>query len=256
MEKEYHKSDIDAVLRRAWESGVQRIIITAGSLPEARTALSLATTDDRLFCTVGCHPTRCKAFDEHPGGPAAYLEELWQLVQEAAPSGKVVAIGECGLDYERLQFCDAQSQRRGFEMQFELSRRSGLPMFLHLRGAADDFLQLVQAHASDFPAAVVHSFDGTRDELERVLALPQLHVGINGCSLKTEANLEVAAAVPAGRLLLETDAPWCEIRSTHAGKRHVTTEFAAKDRKKHDSGCMVKSRNEPCTIRCVGARKH
>jgi TatD DNase family protein len=65
---------------------------------------------------------------------------------------------------------------------------------------------------------VVHSFDGSPAELRSLLELPSLSVGINGCSLRTEANLQVAASVPLGRLLLETDAPWCDIRQTHAGE--------------------------------------
>ena len=71
--------------------------------------------------------------------------------------------------------------------------------------------------AGDFTAGVVHSFDGTAAELERVLQFPQLSIGINGCSLRTQDNLEVIAMVPLDRLLLETDSPWCEIRPSHAG---------------------------------------
>jgi TatD DNase family protein len=73
-------------------------------------------------------------------------------------------------------------------------------------------------------------------------------IGINGCSLKTDNNLEVMAAVPLDRLLLETDCPWCEVRPSHAGSRHVLTRHEAKDRKKHEAGKLVKSRNEPCCI--------
>lgn len=72
--------------------------------------------------------------------------------------------------------------------------------------------------------------------------------GINGCSLKTEENLAVMAQIPVGRLLLETDSPYCDVRPSHAGKRYVSTTHPAKDKKKYDEGMLVKGRNEPCNI--------
>ena len=119
-------------------AGVDRLIITAGSLAESRAALALARTHgarpsrsrngsalrppppappptrctsslplsplpppERLYCTVGVHPTRCGEFEVAPGGPAAHLDQLLRVVREGAAEGKVVAVGECGLDYDR-----------------------------------------------------------------------------------------------------------------------------------------------------------
>lgn len=72
----YHEPDLDAVLERAWASGVEKIIITAGTLAESRQALEMARTDSRLFCTVGVHPTRCGEFEAFPEGPEAYMAAL------------------------------------------------------------------------------------------------------------------------------------------------------------------------------------
>ena len=74
------------------------------------------------------------------------------------------------------------------------------------------------------------------------------YAGINGCSLKTEENLRVAAAIPENRLMIETDCPWCEIRPSHASRAHVKTILPAKDKKKHDEESLVKGRNEPCNL--------
>ena len=134
---------------------------------------------------MGVHPTRCGEFEAHPLGGAAYLSELAAVVADGRRDGKVVAVGECGLDYDRLHFCEAATQRRWFEAQFALAAGARLPMLLHLRAAAGDFLEIVGRHAGDFPAGVVHSFDGEEDELRGVLAVPALSVGLNGCSLKT-----------------------------------------------------------------------
>ena len=75
-----------------------------------------------------------------------------------------------------------------------------------------------------FPTGVVHSFTGTSSELQQIIDL-DLFVGLNGCSLKTEANLEVVKQVPLDRLLLETDCPYCGISSTHAGYKYVSTKY-------------------------------
>jgi TatD DNase family protein len=71
-----HEPDLDAVLSRAWATGVEKIIITAGTLEESRKALQLARSDERLFCTVGVHPTRCGEFESFPEGPEAYMAAL------------------------------------------------------------------------------------------------------------------------------------------------------------------------------------
>jgi TatD DNase family protein len=77
--KTYHEPDLDAVLERAWQAGVAKIIITAGTLAEATQALKLARTDERLFCTVGVHPTRCDEFEKNAEGAEDYLQQLKQV---------------------------------------------------------------------------------------------------------------------------------------------------------------------------------
>lgn len=201
---------------------------------------------------MGVHPTRCTEFEEYAAGPEAYLAALAAVVEDGVVDKKVVAIGECGLDNDRTIFCDAPTQRKWFAAQFSLARKFNLPMFFHLRAAAQDFMSIVRDHQHDFPAGIVHSFDGSVEELEDILSLSKLHIGLNGCSLKAEHSIRhVVPAIPADRLHLETDAPWCEIRSTHAGSSLVQTRLPAKDRKKHDASCLVKGRNEPCNIRQV-----
>lgn len=155
-DKSYHPPDLDAVLQRAWDAGaltlfvappclptlqfhgwrhrspaagLERLIITAGNLAEAKAALVLARTHggagqrrrlrthcvvlltvgawpalapaERLFSTVGVHPTRCGEFESHPGGPDVYLAELAAVLHDGLSDGKVVAVGETGLDYDR-----------------------------------------------------------------------------------------------------------------------------------------------------------
>jgi TatD DNase family protein len=274
----YHPHDLENVLERAWKAGVEKILVTAGTLGEAEKAVafcrelneryagntpdekgnstvgSAGNTTKRLFTTVGIHPTRGNEWREDPVG---YMEKLEKILQEDAsmrPENRVVvAIGECGLDYDRLHFCDKDTQMACFKEHFKLAEAYMLPMFLHSRATEGDIVQVLTEHKDMMPkGGVVHSFDGPLEELEQLLAIQcrggALAIGINGCSLKTEDNLKAVKRIPLDRLMLETDAPWCGLRASHASDQLVKSKVAAKDKKKWDPECQVKGRNEPCNI--------
>lgn len=100
----------------------------------------------------------------------------------------------------------------------------------------------------------MHSFTGSVEDAEEVLGVDaRVFIGINGCSMKTVENLDAMATVPLDRLMIETDAPWCDCRRTHASAEHISITRDAKDRKKHDPAHLVKGRNEPCNIDQVQA---
>ncbi|KAL3628136.1 hypothetical protein CASFOL_027182 [Castilleja foliolosa] len=248
--KQHHVADIAAVLSRAWSAGVDRIIVTGGSLEESREALAIAETDARLFCTVGVHPTRCKEFDDS-GDPEEHFKALFSLAKEGVEKGKVVAIGECGLDYDRLHFCPAEIQKKYFEKQFELAYATKLPMFLHMRAAAEDFCNILEQNRHKFCSGVAHSFTGSAQDRDRLLSFSSLFIGVNGCSLRTAENLDVVKGIPLERLMIETDSPYCEIKNTHAGISFVKSLWPSKKKEKYDSESIVKGRNEPCLVRQV-----
>lgn len=250
--KERHDADLDTVLQRAWDNNLNKIIITAGTLEESREALKIARTDKRLFCSAGVHPTRCsQEFGETEESWAKYMDGLRNFVEEGTAEGKIVALGELGLDYARLEFCNVETQKKGLLAQLELAKDFDLPLFLHNRETGKDLLNILKEHyftdGVERAGGVVHSFDDSLELAEEFMDLG-LYIGINGCSLKTEDNLKVVKALPLDKLLLETDCPWCDIRQTHAGSGFVQTKFDTKNEKKYESGCCVKGRYEPCHI--------
>ncbi|KAL7692312.1 putative TatD family, metal-dependent hydrolase [Plasmopara halstedii] len=250
--KHKHESDLTHVLTRAKTFGVDKIIITGGNLEESRKALQLAKafqSDNlpQLYSTVGVHPTRSNEFEADGKDPDVYFAELLAVCELGKMEGKVVAIGECGLDYDRLEFCDKTTQLRYFEKQFKLAELTELPLFLHNRNTGGEFLDIIGQNRSRFTDGVVHSFTGDKEEMQKLVELG-LYIGVNGCSLKTEENLECVKAIPLEKLMIETDAPWCDIRATHAGYRYVKTSWQSKKAEKYASDCLVKGRNEPCTL--------
>ncbi|KAK9644581.1 hypothetical protein HCH54_007013 [Aspergillus fumigatus] len=250
--RQVHDNDLDDVIQRARDVGCTKFMVTGSDLVESRHAIQFAQSYPGFcYATVGVHPCQAKLFDEFPGGPDKMLEELKSLALEAKAAGHAVAFGEIGLDYDRLFLSAKELQLKYFEAQLDLAVEIQLPLFLHSRAASEDFEKLLAPRLEKLPKkGLVHSFTGTMDEMKRMLALG-LDVGVNGCSLKTEENLEVVKAIPLDRIQIETDGPWCEIRPSHASAKYLEGSPAlpkAVKKEKWQKGLMVKGRNEPVAI--------
>ena len=167
------------------------------------------------------------------------------MIAECGP--KCIAVGECGLDYDRFQFSDKESQLRAFPPHFDLAQATGLPMYLHSRNTNGEFGEIVRNNRSKFTTGVVHSFTGDLSELNDLLSM-DLYIGVNGCSLKTSENIEIVRSIPVERMMIETDCPYCEIRKSSPAYPHIKTHFTYKAKEKYSADCLVRGRNEPCTI--------
>ncbi|KAL2013857.1 hypothetical protein VTN00DRAFT_1382 [Thermoascus crustaceus] len=250
--KQVHDDDMADIIQRARNVGCEKFMVTGSDLEESRHAVQLARDNPGLcYATVGVHPCQAKTFDSFPGGPSKLLEELRDLALESKKFGHAVAFGEFGLDYDRLFLSSKEQQLKYFEAQLDLAVEIQLPLFLHSRAASEDFERLLAPRLPKLPKkGLVHSFTGTLEEMNRLIALG-LDIGVNGCSMKTEENLEVVKAIPLDRIQIETDGPWCEIRPSHASAKYLegAPELPkAVKKEKWQQGYMVKGRNEPAAI--------
>ncbi len=191
------------VVARASAAGVTTLVVTGTSVAESQRAADLARGLP-AYATAGVHPHAAKACD------ADTIAALRALASQPG----VVAIGECGLDFNR-DFSPRDVQEYWFEAQLELAAELALPVFLHERDASARMLAILTRYRPRLVGGVVHCFTGTRATVERYLEL-DLHIGITGwiCDERRGASLvEAAAAVPLDRLMLETDGPYLLPRS-------------------------------------------
>lgn len=198
------RNDLEAVLDQAVEAGVTSIVITGTSVVGSQEALALVRQYARaypglLYSTAGVHPHDAKTWSEAAGRELALL----------AQAPEVVALGECGLDFNR-NFSPPEDQLHCFEAQLALAAEFGKPVFLHQRDAHEAFMPILRRYRDRLPGAVVHCFTGTGEELEDYLAL-DCHIGVTGwlCDKRRGESLrELVKRIPANRLMIETDAPY------------------------------------------------
>jgi len=191
--------DRGAVIARAADVGVRRMIVTGASRAGSQHAHELASQHAELFATAGIHPHHATELDE----------DTYRLLQELSEHPDVVAIGECGLDYFR-NFSPAESQRAAFARQLQLAAISGKPVFLHQRDAHDDFVDILKDHWPNITGGVAHCFTGGLSELHAYLEMG-LYIGITGwiCDERRgQALQEAVRELPLDRVLIETDAPY------------------------------------------------
>jgi TatD DNase family protein len=188
------RDDLPEVVARARAAGVEQIVVTGTSVEESRTAAQVAERFD-LYSTVGIHPHHAKDFKG--------VAELKGL----AADPRVVAIGECGLDFNR-NYSPHPAQEECFAAQIDLGLSLQKPLFLHSRDAHPRFSQILKS--TKVQKAVAHCFTGEREELRAYLDLG-LYIGITGwiCDERRGKHLlELVREIPRDRLLLETDAPY------------------------------------------------
>jgi TatD DNase family protein len=186
-------ADLDEVIARAQEAGVDRILAVGSDLESSRRALAIAHKYDPVYAAIGIHPHEAWRFRDE----AKAIEEL--LREE-----KVVAVGEVGLDYHR-DLSPRDEQMVTFREQVRWSVELGLPLSVHNRSADDDILEVLSSGGA---TAVLHCFSSSSEFAAAALQY-DVYVSFAGNLTypKASALREVAREIPLERLLVETDAP-------------------------------------------------
>lgn len=199
LDTEKFDADREDVFTRAHTVGVTRFLNPAYDLDSSRRAAALAQARPDVVAAVGFHPNDAGGFSD------AAADTLRQLVADSA--GRVVAIGEIGLDYHWNTF-EPAVQKAAFIAQLGLARELNLPVIIHSRDAYDDTLDILETEWAGRPL-VLHSFGGAINHLQRALACG-FYIGISGPVTYPNAatTREVVRTMPLDRLLIETDAPY------------------------------------------------
>ncbi|MFA6050521.1 MAG: TatD family hydrolase [Candidatus Paceibacterota bacterium] len=217
------KDDLPEVLQRAKDADV--LVVNVGTQQDTSVrAVEIAEQNDGVYAIVGLHPVHTgKSFHDEKeigegGQEFTSRGEIfdYNFYKKLALNPKVVGIGECGLDYYRLEEDTKAVQKKAFEDQIRLSLETGKPLMLHIREAYEDSIEILKAH--NVCKANVHFFAGSKEIAKQFLDL--------GCTLSFTGVItfakdyeELVAYTPFDRILSETDCPYVAPKP-YRGKRN------------------------------------
>lgn len=190
--------DPEKIIREAGDNGV--CCVLTGTDPEENRQIDLFVKNHDVFGTAGIHPHNADR---------AKQEDFQQIERLLSENPKIVAAGECGLDYDRM-FSTKENQIRCLEKHIVIAEKLNKPLFLHERSASADFIRRFKKHPDICTKSVVHCFTGDKAVLEQYLAMG-FSIGITGwiCDEKRSKELrEAVRLIPLDRILVETDAPY------------------------------------------------
>lgn len=214
-------NDLPTLLQNMLDNHVTHALCVSVNLPDFPRVRSLAEKHENLFASVGVHPD----YEDQVEPDADQLATL-------ADHPKVIAIGETGLDYFRLQG-DLEWQRERFRQHIRAAKQTNKPLIIHTRSAAADTLRIMQEEGADQVGGVMHCFTESWEVAQQAMAM-NFYISFSGIVTfkNTVALKEVAKNIPLDRMLIETDSPYLA-PVPHRGKlnqpafvRHVAEEIA------------------------------
>lgn len=215
------KKDVSQVIERAQQAGIEQLIVTGTNIQHSEQAIQLTEQyESTCFSTAGLHPHHA----------SDYCSDLGSELRDMLKHKNVVAVGECGLDFNR-NFSTRKQQIIAFEAQLEIAIDMKKPVFLHQRDAHEDFISIIKSCRSDLNKLVAHCFTGSIEELNDYVLL-DMYVGVTGwiCDERRGQVLQQAVKnIPLDRIMLETDAPYLLPRDLQVKP-------------------LEKNRNEPCFL--------
>ena len=212
LDDERYKDDLEAVLKRAREGGVERFIIPGADLSTLKRAVTIAENYDDVYFAVGVHPYDIDNFD------ISYFENY-------VHHEKCIAIGECGMDYFRLEGSDEEKeavkrkQKEVFASQIEFAKKHKKPLIVHIRNASHDSKMILLEHDAAAVGGVLHCFNADDELLS--LANDNFYFGIGGVLTFKNAKklVNILPKIPREKLIIETDGPYLT-PTPHRGERN------------------------------------
>ncbi|KMZ02211.1 3'-5' ssDNA/RNA exonuclease TatD [Drosophila simulans] len=243
--KKYSR-DLDSVVQRARDAGVQKLMVHGTSVKSSKEALRLSRIyPDIIYSTAGIHPHDSKSIVEEPA--------TWFDLEHIAQAQECVAIGPCGLDYQR-DFSEPDAQKQIFAKQLHLAIRLNKPLLIHERSAQLDLLEILDKF-ENLPPVIIRGFMGTAEEALKYLDR-RFYISLTGYLCKDKSDTGVRrlledGTLPLDRLLVETDAPFM-YPNTRASKlpQHVKTGITERSLLYLHRYCTFQ-RNEPCSLPAI-----
>jgi TatD DNase family protein len=192
-----YKLDIDKVYEDAKDSGVDKLICIGTDLEDSKLAVEFANKHLNTWASIGIHPHEADKYTDN---------KLLEVFSLQTTSKKVVAIGECGLDYF-YNHSSKKAQEKVLRYQIELATKHQLPLIFHVRNGFDDFWPILDSYPKI--RGVLHSFTDDQSNLDKAIERG-LFIGVNGIATfsKNPSQIEVYKQIPLANLVLETDAPY------------------------------------------------
>lgn len=217
MSEYYEEEDIMNILNNAFFAGVGSILNVSYDLKTSKQAVTQVyqfmqdKNIPKIYAAVGIHPTEADNCDEDT------IAQLTKLVQ----SGRVIAVGEIGLDYYHKN-ADSEIQKKWFIEQLKMAKKFNLPVLLHIRDAFDDAYQIVRAEG--ITKGILHCFTGTNEIAQKFIKLGFYVSFAGNVTYKNAKDLqEVVKHIPINRILVETDAPYLTPEPLRGKNPHKVT---------------------------------
>lgn len=203
------KDDLNDVLKRAKEKGIDNILIPATDIATSKEVIGLTGKYDFIYGAVGVHPHDSENWDK------SWINKL----KELAAHNKIKAIGEIGLDYY-YDFSPVEKQKEAFRDQIELAIELNLPIVVHTRESDDDIYEIIKSYKDTDLKAQFHCFSGDKEKAKRLLDRGHYISFTGNITFKKADELrEVVKYIPLNKLMIETDSPFLT-PVPHRGKRN------------------------------------
>ena len=189
------KNNLDSVLERANNAGVNKFICVGTNIDDSKKSLSIAESNDNIFAAAGVHPHDAKDVEE------GYINSLYELMEYES----MIAVGEIGLDYFR-NISDPKIQKNIFRQQMEVAQDLNRPVIIHNRDSDTDMIKIIK----DYPdvIGVSHCFSSTIETANSFLEMGY-YISFSGNITFNNSHLpEVIKQIPLNRILVETDSPF------------------------------------------------